>query len=132
VLLVLGVVVALSVIGGDEAQPGEVDEDAYCLVLSTDYEASLRSIVDPASVGQTRDVVVPTVERIYADFVATAPPQFTARARTLSDGIDRAISGELGAGELDTLVRAHADLQAASQDLCSTRPGVTPEPSQSP
>ena len=131
VLIVVGVVVALSVAGGDGSPAAaHVDEDAYCLVLSADYETSLRSIVDPASVGQTRDVVVPTVERIYEGFVASAPPQFTAQARTLTEGIDRAIEGELGAGEIAELAEVHADLQAASRDLCSTRPGVTPEPSQ--
>ena len=129
-VIVAGVVVAVSVFGGDDSPaPAHVDEDAYCLVLSTDYEASLRSIVDPASVGQTRDVVVPTVERIYAGFVASAPPQFTARARVLVDGIDRAVEGELGPGEIDQLAVVHAALQATSRDLCSTRPGVTAAPS---
>ena len=131
VLVVVGIVVALSIAGGDDSPAtAQVDEDAYCLVLSADYAASLRSIVDPASIGQTREVVVPTVERIYEGFVASAPPQFTAQARRLTEGIDRAVDGELEAGEIEELAAVHAGLQAASRGLCSTRPGVTPDPSQ--
>lgn len=121
----LALVIALVILGDDSSAPTGVDADGYCLVLSADYEASLRSIIDPKAIGQTRDVVVPTVKRIYANFPASAPQRFNRQATVLVDGIDRAIEGQLDPGELEALVRAHDDLQAASSALCSSRPGVT-------